>query len=144
MDLFFAFLLILGFVLAPGALVFVDRRMVRGWARTFAMVAIFFSGIASIWAVKSQEVRGVAYQFRLEMGNTLAAIHLALDQDRGQQVQTVLKQHSPDGIHHAPSWAEIRSITEGLSPAAPGASSNPIQPVPPSTGLKPMPARSNP
>jgi len=131
MDLFFAFLLILGFVLAPGALVLVDRRMGRGWPRTFVMVAIFFWGIASIWAVKSQEVRGVAYNFRLEIGDALAAIQLALDQDRGQQVHSVLKQHSPDGIHYAPSWAEIRSITAALRPTPPGGSSNPIQPVQP-------------
>src|SRR5689334_21448084 len=117
MDLVAAFLLIVGFVIAPAALVIVDRRTVRGWARTFGIVAIFFFGIASIWALKSMEVRWVAYYLRLDFGTALTEIQFALEQDRARQVQAVLVKHSHNGLYNAPRVGEIRPIAEAVRTA---------------------------
>jgi hypothetical protein len=142
MEPFAIFLLILGFVLAPAALVLVDRRTASGWARTFGIVAIFFSGIASIWAVRSMEVRWVAYYLRLEVGSALTEIQLALEQERTRQVQAVLVGHSRDGLHHAPTLGEIRSITEEVRAANKSGPANRSEPVQLGTNSTPLPAGS--
>jgi hypothetical protein len=142
MELVAAFLLILGLVLAPASLVLVDRRTDGGWVRTFGIVAIFFSGIASIWAVRSMEVRWVAYHLRLEVGSVLTEIQSALEQERARQVQAVLVGHSRDGLHQAPTLGEIRSITEELRAANKSSPTNESQPVQLGTDLTSLPTGS--
>jgi hypothetical protein len=120
MDLFAfiaAFLVILGFVIAPVTLALMIRRVSRSGRHTVAVVAIFFIGIASMWALKSIEVRWVSKHLRLDFGSALTEIHCALQQDRAEEVRTVLVGLSPNGLHYAPTLDEIRSITETLRTA---------------------------